>query len=176
MVDISGTRVRLRPLTHADVDPLLAEREADSASFGPQGDEGRERLLKQIDRNPTLRDGGFVELAIEVNGRLIGDVQARAPYGAMPPGVCEIGILVFADARGKGLGGEAVALFNDYLFEEGLARVQASTTVDNIAMRRVLERVGYTFEGVLREYLPGADGGRQDSAMYAVTRRDRCLA
>ena len=172
MTEISGTRVVLRPLTHADVDALLAERAADPASFGPSGDVGRERLREQIERNPTLADGGFLELAIEADGRLVGDVQARAPHGSMPPGVCEIGILVFGDARGQGFGHEAVALLTEYLFGEGLARVQASTTVENVPMRRVLERVGYTFEGVLRDYLPGADGGRDDSAMYAVTHGD----
>ena len=170
MVDVAGERVRLRPLTHADIEPLVAEREADPASFAPGGDEGRERLQRQIDRSPTLDDGGFLELAIEAEGRLIGDVQARAPHGAMPPGVCEIGILVFADARGKGYGREAVVLFTDYLFAEGLARVQASTTVENAAMRRVLERVGYRFEGLLRGYLPGDGDAREDSAMYGLTR------
>jgi len=37
-------------------------------------------------------------------------------------------------------------------------------------MRRVLEHTGYELEGVLRSYAPGADGGREDYAMYAITR------
>ncbi|MFN2469692.1 MAG: GNAT family N-acetyltransferase [Gaiellaceae bacterium] len=172
MVDVSGPRVRLRPLTVDDIEALVAGREADPASFGPRGDEARERLRKQIERNPTLQDGGLLELAVEGEGRLIGDVQARAPKHAFPRGVCEIGISLLPDVRGQGFGREAVALFTEHLFGEGLERVQASTSVDNLAMRRVLELVGYDFEGVLQHFAPTADGGREDYAMYAATRRD----
>jgi ribosomal-protein-alanine N-acetyltransferase len=173
VVALSGTRVRLRSLVLDDVEALVAARESDLASFGPRGDEAREPLRKQIERNPTLEDGGFLGLGVEVDGRLIGDVQARAPKNAMPPGVCEIGISLAADARGHGYGREAVELFTDHLFREGQERVQASTALDNAAMRRVLEHVGYTFEGVLRDFSPAENGGREDYALYAITRRDR---
>jgi RimJ/RimL family protein N-acetyltransferase len=36
-------------------------------------------------------------------------------------------------------------------------------------MRRVLDHLGFAFEGVLRSYAPAADGGREDYAMYART-------
>jgi RimJ/RimL family protein N-acetyltransferase len=172
VVDIAGAKVRLRSPTLADVDVLVAARDADPATFGPGGEEARARLRRQVERNPTLDDGGFIELVVERDGELIGDVQARAPKNAFPPGVCELGITLFAKARGRGSGREAVELFTDHLFREGLERVQASTAVDNVAMRRVLERLGYAFEGVLREFSPADGGGREDYAMYAMTRRD----
>jgi RimJ/RimL family protein N-acetyltransferase len=162
--------VRLRSLTLDDVEPLAAAQEVDARSFGPGGEEARSRLRKQIERSPTLADGEFLDLAVEGDGRLVGDVQARMPPRAWPAGVCEIGISLFADARGQGYGREAVTLFTDYLFGEGLERVQASTAVDNAAMRRVFELVGYGFEGLLRSYGPTPDGGREDYAMYAATR------
>ncbi|MGH3423801.1 MAG: GNAT family N-acetyltransferase [Nocardioidaceae bacterium] len=70
---------------------------------------------------------------------------------------------------------EAVTVFTDYLFGEGWERVQASTAVDNVSMRRLLERAAYGFEGVLRQFGPGVDG-REDYAMYAATRGDRGAA
>lgn len=172
MIDVVGTRVRLRSLTLEDVEPLAAAKEADRRSFGPGGEEARAKLRRQVERNPTLEDGGFVELAIEADGRLVGDVQARMPPQAFPGGVCEIGISLFADAQGQGYGREAVRLFTEYLFGEGVERVQASTAADNAPMRRVLELVGYRFEGILRSYGPTPDGGREDYAMYAATRED----
>jgi len=172
MVNVVGTRVRLRSVMLEDVEPLVAGMEADPRSFGPGGEEARARLRKQVEQNPTLEDGDFLDLAVEGDGRLVGDVQARMPPRAWPGGVCEIGISLFADARGQGFGREAVTLFTDYLFGEGLERVQASTAVDNGAMRRVLELVGYGFEGVLRSYGPRPDGRREDYAMYAATRDD----
>ena len=36
-------------------------------------------------------------------------------------------------------------------------------------MRRVLERLGFVEEGVLRAFMPSADQGREDYVMYAVT-------
>jgi RimJ/RimL family protein N-acetyltransferase len=172
VVDVTGTQVRLRSLTLDDIDALLAARDADPDTFGPGGEEARERLRKQVERNPTLADGGFLELVVERDGEVVGDIQARAPKNAFPPGVCEIGITLFASARGQGSGREAVELFTGHLCAEGVERIQASTAIDNVAMRRVLERLGYTFEGVLRDFSPTDDGSREDYAMYAMTRRE----
>ncbi|MBA3246268.1 MAG: GNAT family N-acetyltransferase [Actinobacteria bacterium] len=169
MIEIVAERVSLRSPTLEDVEALAALTEDDPASFASPGADGRERLRSQIERHPTLDDGGFLQLVVESDGRLIGDIQARAPEHGFPPGVCEIGITLAPDVRGRGLGLEAVGLFTTYLLEQGSERVQASTAVGNVAMRRVLERAGYTFEGVLRSYAPAGDG-REDYAMYAVTR------
>lgn len=170
MSDAAETRVRLRQLELGDVDALVAAHDDDPASFSPAGEEARERLRKQIERKPTLEDGGFLSLGVEADGRLIGDVQARAPKHGFPPGVCEIGITLFPDVRGQGLGRVALSLFTEQLLDAGWARVQASTSVDNVAMRRVLERLGYGFEGVLLAFAPAPDGSRENYAMYAAIR------
>jgi RimJ/RimL family protein N-acetyltransferase len=166
-----SARVRLRPTEFADIEALVASRD-ETAEIGPSADELRERLPKQIAQSPTLERDGFVSLAVEHDGRLIGDIQARAPKQAYPPGVCEIGISLFPDARGKGFGREAVKLFTALLFDSGMERVQASTALDNVAMRRVLELVGYEFEGTLRSFMPSDGGARDDYALYAVVRQD----
>jgi RimJ/RimL family protein N-acetyltransferase len=51
-----------------------------------------------------------------------------------------------------------------------MARVQASTAVTNKAARRVLEKLGFKREGVLRSFMPGPRG-REDYVMYAKTKR-----
>jgi RimJ/RimL family protein N-acetyltransferase len=169
---LAGTEVLLRPIELGDVDALVAARAEDApGSFGPSGDEARTQLRKLIERKPTLEDGGFLSLVVEAGGEVVGDIQARAPKHGFPPGVCEIGISLVSAVRGKGYGREAVALFTAHLHEAGWPRVQASTDVENVAMRRVLERCGYVFEGVLRSYTPADDdGARGDSAMYASFR------
>jgi RimJ/RimL family protein N-acetyltransferase len=117
-------------------------------------------------------EDGRLDLAVEVDGRFVGTVQARRPDGAFPPGVYEIGIDLDLTERGKGYGREAVRLLVERLFErEGAARVQASTDVRNAAMRRVLEQTGFESEGVLRGFMPDADG-RADYAMYGLLRSD----
>ena len=169
MIELAGERVRLRTIGFADVDALVEVADADPASFGGGGEERRQRLRKQVERNPTLEDGGFLALVVEVEDRVIGEVQARAPNNAFPPGVCEIGISLLPAARGHGYGREAVALFTEHLLGTGVARIQASTAVANRAMGLLLERVGYCFEGVLREFAPTEGGGRDDYVMYAAT-------
>jgi RimJ/RimL family protein N-acetyltransferase len=38
-------------------------------------------------------------------------------------------------------------------------------------MRRVLEKLGFTFEGVMRGFMP-VGAGREDFALYGVTRAE----
>ena len=50
--------------------------------------------------------------------------------------------------------------------------MQGSTDLPNAAMRAVFEQVGYTFEGVLRGFMPVRGGDPADYAMYGITRAD----
>jgi RimJ/RimL family protein N-acetyltransferase len=138
-------------------------------------EDGRHLNLRPLRADgPTLERDGVLELGIEVDGELVGDVQARAPKRAFPPGVCEVGITIRPDLRGRGLGGQGLAAFVELLVaEHGMARIQASTAVGIEAMRRVLERLGWTFEGVLRDYFPREGGGREDYVLYAVSASER---
>ena len=174
MVRLEGTRVVLRPLAHDELDAVLAAR--DRMPAGWASGRARERVRRRLARSGRpLR--GHLDLGIEVDGRLIGEIQARAhPAQTLPPGVFELGIAVYDEAdRGSGHGGEAVALLTGWLFEQaGAARVQASTAVGNAAMRRVLERLGFACEGVMRAFEPRGPGrARADYALYAMTADDR---
>jgi RimJ/RimL family protein N-acetyltransferase len=162
--------VRLRPLRAEELDKLMAQRD-DSVPPGRE-DEARRRMRERIARQGKLADGR-IDLGVEAEGRLVGHVEARHPRGAMPPGVFELGIAIFEEERGRGYGRAAVEALTGLLLDEhGAYRVQASTDLLNAAMRTVLEHLGYTFEGVLRGFMPTRDGGRVDYAMYGVTRPD----
>ena len=148
----------------------MAQRD-DSVPPGRQ-DDARRRMRDRIAQGGKLADGR-IDLGVEAEGRLVGHVEARHPKGAMPPGVFELGIAIFEDERGRGYGRGAVAALTDLLVSRhGAYRVQATTDLRNAAMRSVLEQLGYTFEGVLRGFMPTRDGGRADYAMYGVTRDD----
>lgn len=117
---------------------------------------------------------GSLDLAIESDGRLIGDVQARRGSGQrLPPGVVELGIQVYDPGqRRKGYGADAIAVLTQWLFDHGVAeRVQASTAETNVAMRRVLEKLGFRFEGVMRGFMPVGDR-REDFALYGITKSE----
>jgi aminoglycoside 6'-N-acetyltransferase len=171
---LAGARVTLRAYRD-DEAPILLSAWSDAEWFAPKGATRRElseRVRERIRRSGSFVDGVIV-FAIEADGRLVGEVQARQPVNGLPPGVFELGIEVFDDDdRGRGLGADAVTAITRHLFDEEHAhRVQLTTDVDNAPMRAVAERLGFAFEGVLRSFMPGPDGPR-DYAMYARTRRD----
>ena len=63
----------------------------------------------------------------------------------------EIGYVINPDFHGMGLGTEAVERVIEFGFEElGLNRIQARFMQDNIRSRKLMERVGMTFEGFSR--------------------------
>ena len=174
MTRLAGARVTLRAY-HDDEAPILVSTWADAEWFAPKGTSPRElaeRVRERVKRSGSFTEGVII-LAIESDGRLIGEVQARQPINGLPHGVFELGIEVFEHGdRGRGLGADAVVAISRHLFDdEGAHRVQLTTDVENAPMRRVAERLGFTFEGVLRSFMPETDGPH-DYAMYGFTRND----
>jgi ribosomal-protein-alanine N-acetyltransferase len=167
------TDVQLVRLRGADFDELadVRAREAQEMGFPDAfGPAEREELRERIERSGEF-DGVELLLGIHLDGKLVGEVQARQPRMGLPPGVFEIGIDVFDPAqRGKGIGTQALRLLLTRLFEsESAHRVQATTDVDNTAMRALSDRCGLGCEGVMRSFMPSIDGPK-DYAIYAITR------
>ena len=90
-----------------------------------------------------------LDLAVEVDGRLAGAVQAVGRYYRLPPDVYELGIEFFAPAdRGRGLGRAVLADFIPRVFAHEAIRLQGRTHVENVEMIRLFERLGFVREGV----------------------------
>jgi RimJ/RimL family protein N-acetyltransferase len=172
--ELRGEHVLLRAFRADEIDRAMVRMAGGSST--PLVGEGheRERRRRQRLERSGARNDWEVLFAIEAGGLLVGDAQGRCSDSAMPPGVWEIGLELWDGAdRGRGLGREAVDLLTSHLFsEQDAIRVQATTDVDNGPMRRVLERLGFGFEGVLRGFMPGPDGSACDYAMYGLTRDD----
>ena len=100
-------------------------------------------LTEQIGK---LKDG---KITLTDTGETVGDVVAfLTPNGR----TAEIGYTLDASARGRGYATEAAAAMIDHLVDiTGVHRIEASTHPDNVASNRVLERLGFTLEGVKRE-------------------------
>ena len=164
---LRGERVTLRPIRETELDAVFEGLKGSPGPWPPD----RERLKVMIARSGRLV-GGRLTFGIEAEGRLIGDISARQPASALPPGVFEVGIDLYGEAdRGLGYGSEAVALLTEHLFGEiGAERVQASTAEWNTPMRGVLEKLGFAEEGVMRGFMPREGGGRDDYVLYARVR------
>lgn len=91
---------------------------------------------------------GWYQWAIDRDGLLIGDIGVNTHDNRMQ---AEIGFTVAASEQGKGYGTEAVGRMVGYLFaERGLHRISAECDARNEASARLLRKVGFHQEGLLR--------------------------
>ena len=138
----------------------------DAAPTGYREDMARERIAAaEADR----RAGRGVSLAVTelATGEVVGYVELRLPA----PEVGELGYALIAAARGRGLMAHALRLMVSWATGEHrprLARVQALVSPDNVASRKLLERLGFVREGVLRSYR----GEGADRVAYSIVRTD----
>jgi RimJ/RimL family protein N-acetyltransferase len=87
-------------------------------------------------------------------------------------GLAEVGYALTTDRQGRGVMVQALTVLLDDLFHRtGLERVEARCAVDNEASRRVLEKVGFAREGLLRSYFR-LHGKRVDNYLYAMLKDD----
>lgn len=84
--------------------------------------------------------------------------------------VASTGYVLARDAWGQGYATEALAAMRDLGRSLGVRRLYAICHVDHAASRRVMEKCGFRYEGVLRRHLvfPNLGPERQDVLCYAV--------
>ncbi len=113
-------------------------------------------------------DPRSVHLAIELHGQAIGGVGAIAGTG-ISAATADFGYWLGESFWGRGLASAAASAFKEHLVKSGrFARLQAPVFAWNPASMRVLEKLGFVREGVLRNSV-SKDGELIDSVMYAYT-------
>ena len=81
----------------------------------------------------------------------------------------EVGYALRSDRWGRGLAAEAVALALDWGFRTlALHRIEAGIDPRNDASRRLLERLGFRREGLLRNHRRHADGTPRDTVVFSI--------
>ncbi|WP_347059370.1 GNAT family protein [Blastococcus sp. HT6-30] len=117
------------------------------------------------------RQGASLPFAVRVEGRLVGQVTVdNIVRGALRAG--SLGYWIDRSAAGRGVASLAVALVCDHAFgPAGLHRLQADIRPENLSSQRLVERLGFQREGLLRRYLD-IDGGWRDHLAYALLAED----
>ncbi|MEO0399880.1 MAG: GNAT family protein [Pseudomonadota bacterium] len=101
-----------------------------------------------------------------VGGVTLSDIKRDVVQSA------QIGYWIGAAYLHQGFGAAAVAAAARYGIEAlSLNRIEAACQPENIASRRLLERLGFRQEGLARDYLH-INGAWRDHCLYAVTARD----
>lgn len=168
--------VTLRRLGPEDADPLyrlhtLPEVVANRVPPAPPTWESIERRCRRAESHWLAGRSADLAILDAATGTLAGG--CALVYDVPATGQAMIGYSLLPEARGRGLATRAVELLAGWAFEVGLARLWAGTRPENVASQRVLEKVGFRREGLLRGGLPGAAGARTDSLVFGLLPADR---
>lgn len=177
---LEGRLVRLEPLGHGHASDLAAACEEDRGSYAftwvPTPVEVAAYIDAQLARAATGKMAPYA-IVEKSSGRAVGATAYWDPR-PWPDGTglyaVEVGFSwLAASVQGRGINTEAKLLLFDHAFTAfGVSRVDLKTDARNQRSRAAIEKVGGTFEGVLRRWsrswAPGEDGQLRDSAMYSI--------
>lgn len=172
--EIETERLLLRKLTLDDVDDVFAYASdpevAAMTTWEPHASRDDSlAFLTGVQRWYHDGDGGPWGIVIKDVGRVVGTVglsviswHARA----------ELGYAIGKQWWGRGITAEASRAVLRYGFETlGLNRIEARCLPENAASERVMQKLGMTYEGRLREHMY-AKGRFDDFKMYSILRRE----
>ena len=167
-MQLRGERCIVRPWRAGDADALAAHannpnvaRQLRDRFPHPYTRRAAAEFLQRVTINAPPAD-----FAIEIDGRAAGGI-GFVRGGDIERYAAEIGYWLGEAFWGRGVASEAVALVTAHAFDEWrLLRMFALPFADNLASRRVLEKGGYTCEGILRASCVKF-GEPRDQALYA---------
>lgn len=166
-------RLVLRPFGLTDVDDVYAyARDPEWAEYlkALPRPYRREHAEQFVARQLLLDRTTHPAWAVVHDGRVIGGINLRLDFDHR---LAEVGYSIARDHWSQGFCSEAAGAVIDAAFSthEELNRVCARADVRNVASQRVMEKVGMTKEGVLRQ--SRIEGGEAlDEAWYAILRSE----
>lgn len=174
-MEILGERISLRPLDTTDSERLVSLINAsinELREFMPwlkektthkQQDEFLLRAVQEMNLNQAFHFG----ILLKSHKELIGVIGTH-PIDWLNESA-SIGYWIASEFSRKGYTAEAVVLILEGLFMElKLHRVAVSAATDNVASNRVIEKIGFRFEGVQKLAGKVAPTRWKDLNMFAM--------
>jgi len=166
---LEGKNVNLRVMEKEDL-PLVTEwfnnSELGGEFFSPI-QRSRTEMEKSFESSPSDIRRFIIE---KKDGTKIGFIQhfnVQDPMGKM-----EVGYALVQSERRKDYCSEAAKIMVDYLFlSKDIVRVQAYTNVRNVGSQKVLEKVGFKKEGIVRKN-SFVKGKWEDECLYSILREE----
>jgi RimJ/RimL family protein N-acetyltransferase len=145
MADIRTSRLELHAIDVAEAERIVARSAGPSDAWADdypfEGDVGAVGgFLRATAMHGEQRPFGYYRITRMADGRAIGGLGFK---GRPDGGRVEIGYGLAPSARGHGYAAEAVIALLTVAAGNGLSRVLADTTPDNIASQRTLIRAGF---------------------------------
>lgn len=171
------------------MEPKPAERlEVDGVVLRPPAEADRAQYLEILNRSDEVarwtnipfpysssdfdsflnNPGGEHRFAIERAGAVVGGIGARIDTEAQ---TALVGYWLAPEARGSGIITRAGRALCQELFACGIQRIVAEVVVGNLASGAVLDRLGFTLEGIARSvHAPrcGLDDQRVDEQIWSL--------
>jgi ribosomal-protein-alanine N-acetyltransferase len=148
--EFTTDRLRIRPWTRDDREALVRfTSDAGMMRYITQGeiwsDERIDELTDRIERHLALHGICFGALERRDSGEIVG----LSGLQQLDSGEFELGWWIWKDYWGQGLAIEGTRPFIDHARERmGLTRLVAVIDKDNVASKRVAEKLGMAFEGM----------------------------
>jgi ribosomal-protein-alanine N-acetyltransferase len=123
-------------------------------------------MVRRLHRE--AREGHTMPLVITYDNEVVGQLTVGGiAWGSLRS--CFIGYWIDRGHAGRGITPTAVAMVTDYMFERvRLHRVEINIRPENVASKRVVEKLGFREEGVRTRYLH-IDGDWRDHISYVLT-------
>jgi RimJ/RimL family protein N-acetyltransferase len=167
---ITDGAVRLRLPTVEDIDGLMpAFTDPELREAGNLPDFSRAEMEATLPHLPALVASGRL-MPMTALDAATGDVVGGGTLHHLDAdrAIVEIGYWVLRDAQRRGIATRIARLLAEHAFGLGVMRVAAYVNVGNVASERVLERAGYTREGVVRS-MPKPGGVRRvDKTLFSL--------
>ena len=169
----------LRPLTRNDVEIYFQIADKNREFFRESGaaisnletmDDARRSVEKRVSE---FEQGNGISFVIEHDDRPGGVIGIRRIDWKYRK--CMIGYFLSKDIVGKGVGARSVSKILELSFDLlQLNRIEATTATANVRSIRLLEKLGFQREGIMRENF--LIGGRfVDDFIYSLLHRERRL-
>lgn len=169
-VNLDGPRVHLREFEIDDLDAcmqIVGDPEVTwHLSFNTRDRDQQAALLTaDVERaKADPRPDYYLAITEKPTGQLIG----FARIGLLAHRAGELGYALRKDRWRSGLTTEAASLMLDFAFGPlGLHRVQAACGPDNLGSQAVLDKLGFTREGRMRDHVH-TNGAWRDSILYSI--------
>jgi RimJ/RimL family protein N-acetyltransferase len=150
----------------AAIAPAFTDPDVGGEAGLPPLSEPELRAFMQRDLSP-LQASGFLNpfVILEGSGTIVGGITLHH-YDDQRSRV-EVGYWLLARGRGRGIATRAVRALADHVHGQGVLRLEAVVRPENERSIRVLERLGFTREGRLRQFLRYGEG-RADAFIYSL--------
>lgn len=169
-IHLVSKRVVLREFTRDDVDDVLAIIGDDKVTAWLSFDSrNRDQAIAMIEgalerAQQEPRTEYYLAVTKQGDNRVIG--FARIGFAGVKAG--KLGYAIAAQERGRGYATDAARALTTFAFTElGLHRISAATGPENAASIAMVEKLGFTREGVLRDHV-FTNGSWRDSILYSV--------